>query len=1346
MPISLSRLIGGDPTKREIEKLIPLIEQINQLEATYEALTDDALRHKTDEFKQRLSDGETLDDLLPEVFATVREVSKRTVGMRHFDVQLIGGIILHQGKIAEMRTGEGKTLVATLPLYLNTLTGNGAHLVTVNDYLARRDARWMGKIYHALGMTVGILQMAARTDNGVNAFVYDPDKGSPHEDQDQMRLVPRREAYQADITYGTNSEFGFDYLRDNLTMSLKDRVQRGHHFAIVDEVDNILIDEARTPLIISGPASNDTGWYQKMAQVIRQLQPEDYEVSEKDQTVSLTEIGEAHCEQLLNTTLRDPERPEDITPEQARLYGHLEQALKAQHLYRRNKEYLVQSGKVIIVDEFTGRLMPGRRWSDGLHQAVEAKEGVKVEAENVTYATITLQNYFRMYKKLAGMTGTALTEAEEFFKIYKLDVLPIPTNLEYKAMGLEASLQEVEARDESNYKFSYYALREDKDKKPIFWRRKDHPDLVYRTEEAKLRSITQEILRYHVIGRPQLVGTTSVEHSERLSDRLRAEPIRRLLQTLLIRDVWFEKNNRQPDGRSVPELKPLDQKLDELAAPDLRHTARDLGLSSINPEDPTNLPRLLKILELSESDIPRLQAVIQGGVTHQVLNAKKHDEESQIIAKAGAFGAVTIATNMAGRGVDIKLGGSLPEEIITNVNRILSHAGNSDPYNLTMPERYKALTEVDPLEYGIYEEDAKAFLQYIEDMDRVRALGGLHVIGSERHEARRIDNQLRGRSARQGDPGSSRFYLSLDDDLMRLFGGQQVDGLMQRLSIDEAIPIESGIVGRMVEQSQTRVEGANFDVRKHLLEYDDVLNSQRMRIYSQRDQVFSKEDLNEDIIDMLQHEIKRRVPAALEEEEGAWKLLAYLEEIQPPIDYPEVFYPSYTLRLLLEELGQPTDAVDLMKRLIELARRAIQVENAHILQSTRAMLDRASETLDSQLAERLDALDTFLENFTETGDDESITQQRRPQEVLDELMSLTKTPFRLPGELFKALSSDPRQAETELRNQVNSYLLSISLTRLISTIERRLGEPLGIKPGDLQSLTWEDAAIRVSDTVEGILNKREDRLLGDDGQIIQDLKNNSQRLEAAVTNTTESVRLLGLIAQSARVTFDPKTHQRVVQMSTRLRFPYLAAETIQGRNPEEITQDVLLHCEDAQAALLQVWGGNEYNRMSLTGVTPAMLDERFRQAIIEKIGQDRFNSIAATPLAEQEVEIRGVIIPLIGRRVQNEIYRQILLGAISELWVDYLTQVESLRVSIGLEAYAQRDPLVQYKSKASEMFQNLLADIRSSVVSRMFVYRPRPSAPAQMSAETQEPVKTAGAQPVLQSPGSSKHKKKRRRH
>ncbi len=445
------KTFGGDPNRREIEKTTDLVEQINALEPEFEALSDEALRAKTDEFRARLLATElegieeekerqeiekaVLDEILPEAFAAVREAAKRTIGQRHYDVQLIGGIVLHQGKIAEMRTGEGKTLVATLPLYLNALTGRGVHLVTVNDYLARRDARWMGAIYHFLGLSVGILQMAAATENGKKAFLYDPEKESPHEDQDEMRLVDRVEAYAADITYGTNSEFGFDYLRDNMVYRLEDKVQRGHHYAIVDEVDNVLIDEARTPLIISGPASGDVEWYGKMAVLVRQLKPEDYEVSEKDRSVALTEIGTAHVEQLLGQPLRDPDRPEDVTPEQAHLLGFLEQALRAQHLFKRNKDYLVQGGKVLIVDEFTGRLMPGRRWSDGLHQAVEAKEGVRVEPENVTYATITLQNYFRMYTKLAGMTGTALTEAEEFDKIYKLAVLPIPTNLEYQAFG-----------------------------------------------------------------------------------------------------------------------------------------------------------------------------------------------------------------------------------------------------------------------------------------------------------------------------------------------------------------------------------------------------------------------------------------------------------------------------------------------------------------------------------------------------------------------------------------------------------------------------------------------------------------------------------------------------------------------------------------------------------------------------------------------------------------------------------------------------------------------------------------------------------------------------------------------
>ena len=468
---SIARVFGGNSHTHEIEKAALIVDEINTYEEEYEKLSADELKAKTAEFKSRLEQGETLDELLPEAFAAVREASKRTIGLRHYDIQMIGGITLHQGKIAEMRTGEGKTLVATLPLYLNALAGKGAHLVTVNDYLARRDARWMAPVYQALGLSVGVLQMATRTENGRKAYLVDLERTNAREDLNQLVQVDRPEAYRADITYGTNSEFGFDYLRDNLTMTMEERVQRGHFYAIVDEVDNILIDEARTPLIISGPASEDTEWYVKMAQMVRQLRPEDYEINEKDRQVSLTEVGEVHVEEILGQSIRDPDRPEDITPEQARMLGYLEQALRAQHLYHRNKDYIVQGGKVVIVDEFTGRLMPGRRWSEGLHQAIEAKEGVNIEPENVTYATITIQNYFRMYEKLAGMTGTALTEAEEFFKIYKLEVLPIPMNLEYLAMRNDSPLELVEKKDSKNYPIQYYVHRGNSSGSPVFWRR-----------------------------------------------------------------------------------------------------------------------------------------------------------------------------------------------------------------------------------------------------------------------------------------------------------------------------------------------------------------------------------------------------------------------------------------------------------------------------------------------------------------------------------------------------------------------------------------------------------------------------------------------------------------------------------------------------------------------------------------------------------------------------------------------------------------------------------------------------------------------------------------------------------
>ena len=987
---NIVRVLGGDPHQKEIDAHSLIVEQINQLEDDLESLSDEELSSKTDEFKNRYEDGETLDDLLPEAFAVVREVSKRTIGLRHYDIQLLGGIVLHKGEIAEMRTGEGKTLVATLPLYLNAISGKGVHLVTVNDYLARRDARWMAPIYNKLGMSVGVLQMASRTEGGRKGFVVDIENRSNQEDQDQLRIVHRRDAYQADITYGTNNEFGFDYLRDNLTMRLADRVQRKHNFAIIDEVDNVLIDEARTPLIISGPAHEDVEWYERMAQVVRQLKPEDYEINERDRNVTMTEIGETHVEELLNMALRDPERPEDITPEQARVLGHLEQALRAKFLFKRNKDYLIQANKVVIVDEFTGRLMPGRRWSEGLHQAVEAKEGVKVEPENVTYATITLQNYFRMYEKLSGMTGTALTEAEEFSKIYDLDVLPVPTNLDFIASKTESDIESIEAKDDQGYKFTYYAIKDDPDLHPHFWKRKDYPDVVYRSAEAKLRAITQEIVQFHILGRPQLIGTTSVEHSDILSERLKAEPIRRLMQVLLIRNAWMVKHDVPMIERTVPELEVLLKPLKELGTNDLRPLSKEFDIS-LNPEAPDNVKSLQRILNLHSDNIDRLIQVLKGGIPHRVLNARKHDEESQIIANAGSFGAVTIATNMAGRGVDIKLGGELTEEILRDTNRVLSRAGLV-PYDMTNEERFQALQTIDTELYGIYEESVRCFLDYITNMKRVRDLGGLHVIGSERHESRRIDNQLRGRAARQGDPGSSRFYLSLEDDLMRLFGGQQVENLWKRIFFDESMPLEMNIIGRIVEQSQERVEGANFDVRKHLLEYDDVLNSQRQRIYDQRDKVFIKPNLQEDILDMLHLELQQRIPRALEDEEGPWKLLAYLEETQPPIEYEDISYPSFPVQLLLDEINSRNNSDnpvinDYREILLSLAEDALEAEFDHHSNGIRQVLSNTQSNLELQMDERLEALENYAETLKDQADD---TQVFNPQDIQTELVSLVR--------------------------------------------------------------------------------------------------------------------------------------------------------------------------------------------------------------------------------------------------------------------------------------------------------------------------------------------------------------------
>ena len=712
----------GTRSQRELKKIQPMVDQILALEDSYKALSEEELRGKTAVFKQRLAEGETLDDLLPEAFATVREAADRVLGLRPYPVQLIGGIVLHQGRIAEMKTGEGKTLVAILPCYLNALTGEGVHVVTVNDYLAKYQSEWMGKVYRYLGLSIGLVIPG-------------------------MTPQERRAAYAADITYCTNNELGFDYLRDNMAIYKQELVQRGHAFAIVDEVDSILIDEARTPLIISGKGEDSSQLYEMADRFVSSLRKQvfaktdekevqddydcDYFVDEKARTVSLTASGIAKAERFFGVdNLADAEN--------TTLSHHINQAMKARGLMKKDIDYVVKDGQIIIVDEFTGRLMYGRRYNEGLHQAIEAKEGVTVAGESKTLATITFQNFFRLYRKLSGMTGTALTEEEEFATIYKLDVVEIPTN------------------------------------KPVI--RIDHPDVVYKNEAGKFRAIVQQVKACHEKGQPVLVGTISIEKSELLSKLLKRE-----------------------------------------------------------------------------------------GIPHNVLNAKHHEQEAQIVAQAGKFGAVTIATNMAGRGTDIMLGGNadflakaelaksdLPEELLQEAD---SFAETSDPQILEVRAKYEELLK-------------KYKASIADEAEKVRAAGGLFIIGTERHESRRIDNQLRGRSGRQGDPGESRFYLSLTDDLMRLFSTDRVMGMMDSLGLDEDTPIDAKILSNAVENAQKNVESRNFRARKNVLEYDDVMNTQREVIYAQRQKVLDGEDLRENMMTMLRSLVDTTVTTAFSDNGG----------------------------------------------------------------------------------------------------------------------------------------------------------------------------------------------------------------------------------------------------------------------------------------------------------------------------------------------------------------------------------------------------------------------------------------------------------------------------------------------
>ncbi len=1332
---SIAKAIGGDPLKKELDRMGAVVDQINDLEASYEALSDASLREKTDEFKKRLSQGESLDDILPEAFAAVREASKRTIGLRHFDIQLIGGIVLHEGRIAEMRTGEGKTLVATLPLYLNALTGKGVHLVTVNDYLARRDARWMAPIYRMLGMSIGVLQMSSHAGDASNAFLVDLDKRDAREENDQLVLVKRSESYAADITYGTNHEFGFDYLRDNLVMDIKNRVQRGFHYAIIDEVDNILIDEARTPLIISGPASEDVEWYSRMSALVKQLEPEDYDMDEKERSVALTEIGEAHVEDLLKIPLRDPDRPEDITPEQARLLGYLEQALRAQLLYNRNKDYIVQNGEVIIVDEFTGRLMPGRRWSEGLHQAVEAKENVKVNPENVTHATITLQNYFRKYEKLAGMTGTAVTEAEEFSTIYELDVLEMPTNLDFEAQKPDSDLVTLQAKDNEGYTFTYYTENGSQDKTPVFWKRKDYPDVVYRSVEGKLRAIVLEILQLHVVGRPQLVGTTSIEHSELLSLRLHADLLRRLAMVMLIRETYFKKNNISVSERRIPDLDFLNAPLQDLAPDQMRKFASGLGMSSINPESEENLRLMLAYLELDESHMERLKNALTGGIPHQVLNALRHDQESQIIAGAGAFGAVTIATNMAGRGVDIKLGGEIQEEILTDVRKALN-TGGKNPYGMTNADMASALKEIPEEVKEPYRESIDIFLDFLDGMKHVRRVGGLHVIGSERHEARRIDNQLRGRSARQGDPGSSRFYLSLEDDLMRMFGGDRAESMMQLFNIDPAVPLESRMLGRLVEQAQERVEGYNFDIRKHLLEYDDVLNDQRERIYKERDRVLVKEDLEEDVLEMLRNEISRRVPEALADPEGPWKLLAFLEEMQPTIFYTQQnerilsFTLSYVVDILEEETGGSDEIGKIKSAALSVARQAIEAEETHLTAQISSFVQRTAESFSSQLSERLDLLDILLDNpETYVG--------MSTREVSDLIQKQVHLKINLTSDTARGLIEGLEDARQTVRDEVESQLASIFLSRLQMTVERRLNGRVGLDINSLVDKDWVFIENAVLEAIEKIYEERIESLNSPASQIAQNIDAILKRQEDA--GEFDLAELAAGLPQGTQAVIDARTHQRVNRRVNLLSYVFLVGRVLEDEPDEEITADVLTHLQNVQQQLQLIWGRMELERLSQSEGLDSLLEWSYLENLGKTLDKEQMKSLSSKTLQEIIDEDDESFLRAFGRQVQIIIYRHILLRAISELWIEHLTQMEALRVSIGMEAYAQRDPLVQYKNQSTDRFRDLLADIRLGVISQMFRLQP---------AQPRQPAPEAAAMPQRESPKQSpdSSKKKRKRH
>ncbi len=1378
--------LTGDPNERELNRLRPIVAEINALEPPIQKLTDAQLRAKTDEFKARLNDAlreprarvnelreqfavadtdarpvleeqlkqaekelldaerAALDEILPKAFACVREASVRTIGLRHFDVQLIGGMVLHEGKIAEMKTGEGKTLVATLPLYLNALLGRGAHLVTVNDYLARRDAQWMGPIYHALGLSVAALQQGEEK----KALIFDPTFQAATREMNFLRACERQEAYRADITYGTNSEFGFDYLRDNMAWRLEDRVQRELYYAIVDEVDNILIDEARTPLIISGPAGEASEEYYRLAELVRKLAPDHYTLDARTRNITLTEAGYDRVEELLGQRLTNPERPEEADVTQAKLMHHLEAALKAEYLFKRDKDYIVRKGQVIIVDEFTGRLMPGRRWSDGLHQAVEAKERLQIQPESVTYATITLQNYFRLYKKLAGMTGTAKTEEDELYKVYGLSVVVIPTN------------------------------------KPMI--RVDQPDQVYRNEEAKWRAVTIEVAQTYTRGQPLLIGTTSVEQSERLSKRFTADKLdlfarakllqgiietrddlsdkqRATLKLILSRSLDEPQENyeealsarlfheydldavmsamrkmsardllraKQQIGKRGAAQKLSDRELKELDAlheRDLRFAARleerglrldgaralcdeivahpddlakiaarfgvplelafevynDLRLSrdelnnvnralmdSLGDVDAvrteyrvraSDLDIIVKRLFLRGEDVARLAKklnvnadplapenadatreifgiehldaiakILREGIPHSVLNAKEHEKEAGIIARAGELHAVTLATNMAGRGVDIKLGGELREETLNEIGRILRRNG-VDPYNLTLDQIADALEKIPPQEYELDKEHVERFKNYMFQRVKVRELGGLRIIGTERHEARRIDNQLRGRSGRQGDAGSSRFYVSLEDEIMRRMGGK---GLMDRVWIED-IPIEHDWVTKSLEQAQIKMESYNFDIRKHLLEYDDVLNKQREIIYGQRYRILTKADLRDDVRSWFEEEIARILAENVKETDAAdARLLLHLDALMPGFFRAENdFWPPYSLALVQRALGESRDA----RKILDAAQRALELQRDFIVQ---AIVPEVVNQFEAEYRAKWDELEDVVKNTLTTLRQEAEEQQR----ALDARVATQSISQAIGMSLDVRVERGMELSERAMLDAARRAFDGRVVEQIVRRIAKRANQEFEFHWTPNGTLNFDvlraDLAAAIADAYTQQANKH---LAEIEREIAERFKS---------VEDYQGTRLafhLFMLAHSRHAAFDARTHRRLEVMVPRFPWVHLAATYI-PRDRDKLRDEIL-----------------EYWNQSL----------------------------------DQLVPLRG------GAEPFNDLLRELMLSVVSMQWVDYLTAIEALREGIGLQAFGQRDPLVEYRRRAFEMFQDLYARIRSQVVTYLFTYQYR---------------------------------------